>query len=210
MPLSQEEITQLVEALKPVITEVASEAAAAHVTKRNKGFEDNIVNPLKQRLESFNKPQQSDEEPEKITLTQKVNKLIEDNQRLEKKLKDEKENGMRKSMRSTLESEFAKRNLSPHQIKALAAQMIHDDKLVDIDQDGNAIFKVAGSYNNETVSLQEGLDSFFKGDGKTWLPTPQGRGTGQRPIKSNSTIIEADSSQEEKDAALIEGIRRLR
>jgi hypothetical protein len=206
MPLSPEDITALIEALKPTITEVASKAAADHVTKRNKSFEDKFV-PL---IESIKPPSpQAEEEPEKATLTQRMAKQEEDNRKLREELRMEKEANLRKNMRMALESDFAKRNLTPYQIKALAAQMIHEDKVVDIDKQGNPVFKVAG-YNNETVPLQEGLDDYFKNDGKHWIPEPKARGTNQRTIKSLSSTSEPEVTQEEADTALMDAIRRSR
>jgi len=204
MAFTPEDIQALAEALKPMITEVASSAAAAHVTKRNKSFEDKFNETLSQI-----KPPAVEEDTEKVTLTQRVTRQEEDNRKLRAELQAEKEANQRKAMRSTLEAQLAKAGIPQNLLKAVSSQLIHEDKLVDLDKQGNAVFKMHG-YNDETVSMEEGLSGWLKEEGKSFIPAPQARGAGQRPVKSSHQSLNDNSTQEEMDAALMEAIRNSR
>ena len=204
MAFTTEDIQALIEALKPAMVEVASKAAADHVTKRNKSFEDKFNDALTNL-----KPAPVEEDNEKVTLTQRVTRQEEDNRKLRDELKAEKEANQRKGMRSSLEAQLAKAGIPQNLLKAVSAQLIHEDKLVDLDKSGNAVFKVAG-YNNETVSMEEGISSWLKEEGKGFIPTPQARGAGQKPVKSQHLSLNESSTQEEMDGALMEALRNAR
>lgn len=205
MPFSPEDLNQLVEALKPTITAAANEAAAAHVTKRNKAFEDKFES-FSQQISQKIAP--ADEEPEKVTLTTRMNKLEEENKKLRTDLSEEKKQGQVKNMRSSLQEKLAKFGVPAEQIKAVMSQLIHEDRKVVLDKEGNAAFR--GEYEDEYLSLDDGLSSWFKSEGKAFLPQNNPKGTGARNIKSQSRPIEDATSQEEADAALIDLIRQQR
>jgi hypothetical protein len=203
-----EDIAAIAEALKPMVVEAASEAAHGAVTKRNESFEKRIDKFLEQKLA---KPK--DEEPEEQEEYAKTVRALEEKFKLsEKKLRDElkaeKEANSRKSMRSNLEQALLKAGIQPGMLKAVSAQLIHEDKLVDLDNDGNATFKVPG-YNNEVLPLEEGLSQWLKTDGKTFIPPPVAKGAGIRPIRSNvSTLVDPDDMAE-LDSAIIAAVRRF-
>lgn len=203
MPFTEEDIASLIEALKPVITDVASTAAAAHVTKRNEAFEKKFDS----KLETFtsSKPTtQVQDEPEKVTLTNRVVRIEEENKKLHQQIKMERENAQRMSMRSQLESNLQKQNVPNQLLKAAVAQLLHEDKLVDLDENGNSFFKVNSNGYEERASLEEGISSWIKGDGKAFVAPLQIKGTGLKSQRTNRPApVDQMASQEEKDEALL-------
>jgi hypothetical protein len=210
MALSQEDITSLTEALKPLITEVASKAAADHVTKRNRSFKEEIDEALQTFKQTPQPPApEPKEDTEKLTLRSLKEKGDEDLKKLREELRLEKELGKRKEMRTSLEAHLQKAGIPVNMLKAVTAQLIHEDKLIDLDKAGNPVFKVAG-YNNETVTLEDGLSEWLKNDGKGFIPAPTAKGAGMKSVRSSSKgpEIDPDATQEEKDFALLQAIRR--
>ena len=198
LTLSPEDIQAITESLKPAIIETANQAAAAHVTKRNESFEKKMDSKLEQFIP---KPIPQEEEQEKITAK-------EDIRRLREELKTERESGARKEMRRALEESLQSAGIPSVQVKAVAAKMIHDDKSVDIDKAGQAVFKFNGQYGEEVLSLQEGVSNWVKGEGKAFIPAPVAKGAGQRPVRTAAqSFIEPGASQSEIDSAWLSKIR---
>jgi DNA repair exonuclease SbcCD ATPase subunit len=208
MPFSPEDIAQLVEALTPVIVEKASQAAADHVTKRNKKIEK-----LEAKIDSFTTSTKDEEEPESVAKTNKERIAQSENEikRLRDELKAEKLAAQHKSMRANLEEKLRSNGIPPHLIKAVSAQLIYEDKLVDLDSSGSPVFKSA-EYGDQ-VPLEEGLSEWFKQEGKTFVAAPQVNGAKQRPIKTAAPLkqaIQSASTVDEADAVLIEALRNSR
>lgn len=171
---TQEQLTQLAEMLKPMITEVATKEAAAHVTKRNESFEKK----LESKFQSPS-PAAKDEEQdqEKLTLTQRQNKLEEDNKKLRQDLKAKEQASYHKDMRARAEAKLLKDGVPQNQLKGVIAQLLHEDKLLGVDQEGTPYFK---NFEGENVELEEGLSGWMKNEGKVYLPTPAAKGSPQR------------------------------
>lgn len=205
MPFAPEDLQQLIEALKPVIVETASKAAADHVTKRNKSWEDK----LDEKLSNFSpKPVQDEPSDEKTTLTQRMVKLEETNKKLLSDLKSEKEQGQRSNMKSVLNQFLIKNKVPEHLVKPLAAQLLHEDKLVDINKNGEPIFRGA----DEELPLEEGLSFWLKDNGKQFLSTPKVSGTGLKQTKlspANRQSVD-QPSQDEMDELLVQLVREAR
>ncbi len=209
MALSPEDLASLTEALKPLITQVATEAAAGHVTKRNKSFEDKF-DAFTTSISGKFAPPEPDEE--KVTLTTRMNQLEAQNKKLLTDLSEEKQQGRIKNMRSTLSELLTQRKVPAEFIKAITSQLIHEDKKVFLDNEGNANFK--GVYDDEVMTLDEGVDSWLKSEGKAFLPQPNQKGIGARPIRANTTRTTASetgfANQEEADDALVDLVRQSR
>jgi len=201
--LSQEDIQTLVDALKPTIVEIANESAAAHVTKRNVSFEKKLTERFEQEKASFQQKQEPQEEDqEKLSLKALNAKLQENDKKLRDELKAEKEAGHRKSMKSSLEQQLLKGGIPASMLKAVVAQLVHEDKLVDIDQEGSPVFKV-NSFNGEVLPLEDGVSQWMKTEGKSFVPQPVGRGAGVRSARSNIAsefLADSGESQTEVDA----------
>lgn len=206
MPLSEEEIQSIIEALKPIMTETANQAAAAHITKRNKAYDDK----LEERLSKFQSTP-VEEEPEKVTLTQRQSKTETEVQNLKNQLKAERESNQRLKMRSDLETQLTKGGIPQKFLKSVIAQLIHEDKLVELGPDGKATFKVNSEYGEENLSIEEGMPVWLKGEGKNFIEKPSAKGAGLRSQKSNHVLTrEPAASQEEADTALMDLIRQGR
>jgi hypothetical protein len=140
-----------------------------------------------------------------------MNKLEEENKTLRNNLSEEKKQSQFKNMRMTLQDRLDKKGISAELRKAAMSVLINEDKKVLLDKDGNTVFK--GEYEDEYLSLDDGLDSWFKAEGKAFLPDNKPRGTGARPIKSQQKQASNDqvfATQEEADEALIDLIRQQR
>lgn len=203
MPFTPEDIAALADALKPVIEQVASKSAADHVTKRNKSFDERFEAFQSQISAKLTPP---DEEPEKVTLTTRMNKLEEENKKLRLDLSEEKKQGQVKNMRSSLQEKLSKAGVPAEQMKAVVSLLIHEDRKVVLDKEGNAVFR--GEYEDELLPLDEGVQSWLKGEGSAFLPRQNPKGTGARPIRAQQRSIDDAVSEEEADAALIELIRK--
>jgi flagellar biosynthesis GTPase FlhF len=207
MPLSPEDIASIVDALKPSITEIASAAAAAHVTKRNESFEKK----LDARLSTIASPAHSteQEEPEeKVTLTTRMNKQERTIQELKDQLRAEKEANHRTNMRKSVESTLLKQGVKPELLKAAVAQIIHEDQLVSLDEQGNIAVKFVDAYG-DPVSIEDGLSGWVKTEGKAFVAQPMAKGANQKPVRSHQTAPkEGYATQEEADEVLVDLIRQ--
>lgn len=212
MALTPEEIqaiTQAVaEALKPTIVEEANKAAGAHVTNRNKSFEEK----LNSRIDSLVKPPVQDEPEEKQTLTVQLRKQTEEFEKLKRQLKDEKLSNQRSQMRSTVESVLSKGKVSPDLIKAAVAQLMHEDKLVDLDETtGNGYFKSNSNGYDEKISIEDGVNGWLKTSGKAFIASPKASGAGIREVRTNNSAQSQDAlTTEEYQSAIVQMIRDLR
>lgn len=202
MPFSQEDIAQLIEALKPAVIEAANTAAAAHVTNRNKSWEAK----LEERLSKLT-PQapETETEPEKVTLTQRMVKLEQDLKKSQDSLRAEKEQGHRNSMKMSLNQFLLKNKVPEHLVKPLSAQLLYEDKLVDINKEGQPIFR--GSSEDDEMSMEDGLSTWLKGDGKAFLQQPKVSGPGLKNTKVNSRPAADQPSQDEMDELLVQLVR---
>jgi hypothetical protein len=210
MALSPEEIQQIVqlvsESIKDQVVSEANKAAAAHVTNRNKSFEEK----LEQRLSTFTKPVQ-DEPEEKQTLTVRLNKQDETIKGLLKQLKDEKTANQRSNMRSATEQVLLKGKVNQDLLKAAVAQLMHEDKLIELDeQTGSAYFKSNSNGYDEKVSLEEGINGWLKTNGKAFIASPKAQGAGVRDVRSTNSAQTETLSTEEHQSAVVEMIRALR
>jgi hypothetical protein len=202
---TQEQLTQLVEALKPIIVETASKSAADHVTKRNKSFEEKFDTFTQQFTP---KTEQVEDKEEKLTATQRSINAEDQVKKLRQELKAKDDQANLKDMRSKAEAFLVKKGVSPDQVKAVISQLQHEDKLISVDSTGRAVFKA----NDESFDLEEGLDSWVKAEGKPFIQEntakPQGlrdmKRTGQQPV--NTTF----RSTAERDEALDTLIRSQR
>jgi hypothetical protein len=212
MALSPEEIqaiTQAVaEALKPTIVEEANKAAGAHVTNRNKSFEEK----LNSRIDSLAKATPVEEDqPEKVTLTTRMNKLEEENRRLISQNKAEKEANARANMRSIAESALLKGKVDQKLLKAAVAQLMHEDKLIDLDETGNAYFKSNSNGYEDKLPLEEGINGWLKTNGQAFIASPKANGTGIRDVRTTNSAQSQDAlTEEEYKAAVVQMIRDLR
>ncbi|HEY5267544.1 MAG TPA: hypothetical protein VII94_00175 [Candidatus Saccharimonadales bacterium] len=209
LTLSPEDITAIAEALKGHVVEEANKAAAAHVTNRNKSFEEK----LDQKLSNLVKPViQEDEPAEKQTLTVRLNKQDETIKGLLKQLKDEKTSNQRANMRSATESVLLKGKVSQDLLKAAVAQLMHEDKLIELDeQTGNAYFKSNSNGYEEKLPLEDGVNGWLKTSGKAFIASPKAQGAGIRDVRSSNSAQSQDTlTQEEHQSAVVEMIRALR
>jgi DNA primase len=207
MAFTPEDIQQLIEALKPMITDTASQAAAAHVTKRNQSFEDK----LEQRLSQTKTTPVEEDQPEKQTLTTRMNKLEEENKRLIAQNKSEKEANIRAQMRSQTESVLLKNKTNPELLKAAMAQLLYEDKLIELDESGNSFFKTNVNGYDEKLSIEDGVSGWLKSNGKAFILQSTAKGAGLRSQTARPTIhAESEITQDEADEALIAALRRAR
>lgn len=214
MSLSPEEIQQIAqlvaESIKDQVVSEANKAAAAHVTNRNKSFEEK----LEQRLSAFTKTTVQDEPEEKQTLTTKLQKQTEEFEKLKNQLKAEKLSNQRSQMRSTVESVLSKGKVSPDLLKAAVAQLMHEDKLIDLDETtGNGYFKSNSNGYDEKISIEDGVNGWLKTSGKAFIASPKASGAGIREVRANnsSSAQSQDAlTTEEYQAAVVQMIRDLR
>jgi hypothetical protein len=202
---TQEQLTQLVEALKPIIVETASKSAADHVTKRNKSFEEKFDTFTQQ----FTPPKTEKEpEEEKITATQRSINAEEQIKKLRQELKAKDDKSNLKEMRSKAESFLLKKGIPTEQVKAVLAQLQHEDKLISVDSTGRAIFKV----NDETFDLEEGLEGWVKAEGKAFVQDHTAKSQGLRDMKrpGQKQVNTQFRDAAERDEALDQVIRSMR
>jgi hypothetical protein len=208
MALSPEEIQAIADALKPLVVEEANKAAAAHVTNRNKSFEEK----LDQKLSSFVKTPVQDEPEEKQTLTVQLRKQTEEFEKLKRQLKDEKLSNQRSSMRAATEQALLKGKVSQDLLKAAVAQLMHEDKLIELDeQSGNAYFKSNSNGYEDKLPLEEGINGWLKTNGKAFIASPKANGTGIRDVRTTNSAQSQDAlTEEEYKSAVVQMIRDLR
>lgn len=213
MAITPEEIAAITaavaEALKPMIVEEANKTAGAHITNRNKSFEEK----LNEKLSSLGPKIQPQEEdaPEKATLATRMGRLEEENKRLILQNKMEKEANARAVMRANAETVLLKGKVNPEFIKAAVAQLMHEDKLIEMDETtGTGYFKSNSNGYEEKLSIEDGVSSWLKTSGKAFIAQPKAQGTGQRDIRSAGKSQEDNLSQEEYQSAVVEMIRNLR
>lgn len=170
-------------------TAVAEAAEPSEPTLTMAQFNKLLDQRLKAEKQSWiaeaTKPK-AEPEPEKQTLTKTV-------QALQAKL-EAKENAERElSLQSTLKDLLSAGNVPAHMMKAAIATLVHADKLVAYNDDGELVFR-GKDFDDDVAS---GVKSWLRSEDGKAFQAPKGvAGTGDRAYRANG----ASNNQAKPDA----------
>lgn len=168
------------------VNQIVNKAISARFKSFESKFEEfaNKVAPKEQPKE------------EKLSEVASLRKQLEN---LVKERDEEKSKRKDVNLRNTVKEQLLQTGISQTMIKPAMAMLIDSDKLVAYDDEENLVFKSEEGYQ----SLQEGIGSWIKNEGKIFQPAKNVTGSGDnRSYKSNSNKTGVPSTEEV--AALLE------
>ena len=115
-------------------------------------------------------------------------------------------------MRSATEQVLLKGKVSQDLLKAAVAQLMHEDKLIELDETtGSAYFKSNSNGYEEKLPLEDGVNGWLKTNGKAFIAQPKAQGAGIRDVRTTNSAQSQDAlTEEEYKSAVVQMIRDLR
>lgn len=168
------------------VNQIVNKAISARLKSFESKFDDFVskVAPKEQPKE------------EKLSEVAQLKKQLEN---LVKERDTEKSKRREVNLRNQVKEQLLAAGVSPQMIKPAMAVLVDSDKLVDYDEEENLVFKSEEGYQ----SIQDGISSWFKGEGKVFQSAKNVSGSGDtKAYRGAQKAPQQQLSQEELGAML--------
>jgi len=175
------------QSFKDNIGAIAGEAAAAAVGAATEGLTAKMEELLSAnpggngngRDKDESKAQSWKDSPEYKAMIQRDKDRDAEIERMKQEREDEKNAADRKEERATLEAALRKAGIEELKLRSCVATLIHEDKVMQRDSNGQMVYRVNRGEYNEDMTVSEGVSEFITTDeGKAFLPAKGATGTG--------------------------------